>query len=346
MFRSDNQAGVHPRVMQALNEANQGRAGSYGDDAWTRKAISLVADVFETDDFDMYLVGTGGAANGIALSVLCPQWGAVLAHGEAHVIMDEGVGPEFFTSGARMVGLGSEADRLLPSHLEAAAARYSKDFVHGLQPRAVSMTNLSENGLVYRAEDIKALSAVCKRHGWGFHLDGARFGNAVVGTGQSPADLSWRSGVDALSFGLTKAGALAGEAVILFGQARQSSAPYLRKRAGQLFSKHRFLAAQYVAMLEDGLWLALAGHANTMAQDLVSAFDRVGAHLVMPCQGNEVFVRLTKDQQAALQAAGIGFYIWPSAQGQAEHDVCRFVASWQTKPEDVAAVHAALKVPG
>jgi threonine aldolase len=239
MFGSDNQAPAHPKVLEAILEANQGRCGSYGDDPWTARATETLYAAFETDDLDMYCVGTGGSANGLALSVLCPPWAAVLAHPHAHILEDEGNGPEFYTSGARMVSLGCEGHLVMPADLEQAASRHKPAFVHGIQPRVLALTNLSELGQVYHPDHLKSLHEVCALQGWSLHVDGARFANAVVASGASPADLSWRSGVDALSFGLTKNGALAAETLILFGAARSAAAPYLRKRAGQLFSKHR-----------------------------------------------------------------------------------------------------------
>lgn len=338
MFGSDNQAPAHPRVLGAMLAANEGRCGSYGDDPWTAQALDLLYAVFETHDLDAYFVGTGGAANGLALSALCPPWAAILAHPHAHVLEDEGNGPEFFTSGSRLVALGAKGLLVQPEDIEAAAARHSPDFVHGLQPRAVTLTNLSETGQIYSPDHLLAISATCAKQGWALHVDGARFANAVAGTGASAAELSWRAGVDALSFGLTKNGAVAAEILILFGSARAQAAAYLRKRAGQLFSKHRYLSAQAVAMLEGDLWLNLARHANDMAQDLGSCFERAGASLIAPIAGNEVFVRLDSNKVAALQAAGVSFYPWATLG----EDVYRFVASWQTTSTCVETVKKAL----
>jgi threonine aldolase len=336
MFGSDNQAPAHPKVLEAMLEANQGRCGSYGDDPWTARATKALCAAFETDDLDMYCVGTGGSANGLALSVLCPPWASVLAHPHAHILEDEGNGPEFFTNGARMVSLGCEGHLVMPADLEQAASRHEPTFVHGIQPRVLTLTNLSELGQVYRPDHLKSLHGVCARHSWSLHVDGARFANAVVASGASAADLSWRSGVDALSFGLTKNGALAAEVLILFGAARSSAAPYLRKRAGQLFSKHRYLSAQIVAMLEGNLWLDLATSANQTAKSLGQVLKANGADLLLPVEGNEVFVRLDDAQVKALKAANIGFFPWHGLGC----DAYRFVASWQSDAQDVAAVEA------
>jgi threonine aldolase len=339
MFGSDNQAPAHPAVIEAIAAANSGRMGSYGDDPWTAQARAEIARTFETDDFDAYFVATGGAANGLALSALCPPWGAVLTHAQSHLVHDEGNGPEFFTSGARIVGLGGEADKLTADMLREAGVRHRKANVHGLQPRAVSVANLSESGLIYAADEIAALSTVVKANDWFLHVDGARFGNAVIGSGASAADLTWRAGVDAVSFGLTKTGGLACEAVILFGAARRTALAYLRKRAGQLVSKHRLYSAQFVAMLEDDLWLSLSSHANLMAQKLATTLVGQGAALFHPVQGNEVFVRLSAAQSQSLTAGGIGHYPW-TVSGQ--DDVYRFVTCWQTSDDDVGVANAAL----
>jgi threonine aldolase len=340
MFGSDNQAPTHPHVMEAIIAANEGRAGSYGDDVWSAKALDCIKRTFETDDLDMFLVGTGGAANGLALSLLCPPWGAVLALGDAHVLADEGGGPEHFTSGARMIGLGPAEPRLTPEHLKEAATRFAPSNVQSPQPRAVTIANLSENGLTYQPDNVAALSKCCKDNGWGLHMDGARFANAVASTGLSPADLTWRAGVDALSFGLTKNGAACAEALIVFGKARDGAAPYLRKRAGHLFSKQRFMSAQIVAMLTDGLWLSLARHANDMATKLGETLEQAGCQLAFDVQGNEVFSTLNDAQVDALHKANIGFYPWAPAG----HGVFRFVTCWQTRSSDVDAVKRALAI--
>jgi threonine aldolase len=338
MFGSDNQAPAHPAVMAAIIEANNGRAGSYGDDVWSRRALNAVKSVFETDDLDMYLVGTGGAANGLALSILCPPWGAVLALADAHVIVDEGSGPEHFTSGARLIGIGAGHARMLPEDLEAAAIRFSPANIQGPQPRAVTLSNLSENGLAYSPDELAALSDICRQQGWGLHMDGARFANAIATSGMSPADVSWRCGVEALSFGLTKNGAVCAEALIVFGKARTAAAGYLRKRAGHLFSKQRYMSAQIVAMLQNDLWLELANTANVMALSLGRIIEAAGSTLVYPVEGNEVFARLLPSHVHALNQAGIGFYPWAPAGS----DIYRFVTCWQTTVDDIATVKATL----
>lgn len=340
-FGSDNQAPAHPRVLEAVAAANTGRAGSYGADAWTARAEVLVRDVFETD-CTLLIVGTGGAANGLGLSLLAPPWAGVVCERHAHIAADEGNGPEFFTGGARLIGVEARHGRLTGVDVEATASLYPADFVHGLQPRALSLTNATEFGTVYSPSQLGDVCAAARAQGWGVHVDGARFANAVAATGAHPGALTWRAGVDVLSFGLTKNGAMAAEAVVLFGpRADRAAGSYLRKRAGQLFSKHRFFAAQFVAMLEDGLWLSLAAHANAIAGDLARALSAAGAEILHPVEANEVFARLTPRQAQALAASGVTFFPW-GADGA---DAYRFVASWQSEPSDVAAAARALTQP-
>ncbi|MEK7660448.1 MAG: beta-eliminating lyase-related protein [Pseudomonadota bacterium] len=334
MFGSDNQTGAHTYVMVAINTANQGRAPSYGSDEITVRAERLVKQTFETDDLDFYIVTSGSAANGLALASLCPRHGAVLCHSHAHIIADEGNGPEWFTGGARLIGVGQGNEKLQPRHLQAATTTYPKEFVHGPQIAAVSFTNLDENGQNYHPEEIKALAEIANANGWLLHCDGARFANAVIGTGASPAELSWKSGVDALSFGLTKNGALMAESFILFGDARKSAAKYLRKSTGQLISKHRFLAAQFVAMLEGKLWRELALHANQMALALGARFRALGIEIIGEIGGNEVFAKLPPEKAKELQARGISCYVWPPLG----ENVYRFVCSYATLDDDIAAI--------
>jgi threonine aldolase len=339
MFGSDNQAGAHPSVMAAVAAANEGRAGSYGADPWTARARAALATVFETDDFDSYYVATGGAANGLALSLLCPSWGAVVCHAEGHVICDEGTGPELLTGGARLLPVGAPDGKLTPAHLQAAAERHDPAFVHGSQPRAISFTNLSETGQAYSAPETAALCAAAKQRGWGVHLDGARFANAVVATGAAPADLSWRAGVDVLCLGLTKTGAMMAEVVLVFGAARDASSAYRQKRAGQLMSKQRYAGAQVAALLEGGLWLELARHANEVSAKLADVLNNSGIDLAIKPDGNEVFATLSTDQAAKLAEAGVQCYPWPSLG----EGVYRFVAGWASSLDDVAFMQRVLK---
>lgn len=338
MFGSDNQAGVAPEILNAIIAANNSRAPSYGDDEYSKRATDLIKQIFETDDLDFYMVTTGGAANGLALGAICPSWGAILCQTHSHIVADEGSGPELFTGGARLVAIDGVGGKLTLKDLEAAAQYYSKDFVHGPQIRAVSISNLNENGEIYCPSEIAAISKIARDNEWLFHCDGARFANALASLGVSPKELSWSVGIDALSFGLTKNGALMAEAVILFGKARTNAAQYMRKRAGQLVSKHRYLGAQFVAILENNLWLRLAENANNMAQKLTSAFQDNGFELAAKCDGNEVFVRLPPEIATKLRQNEIVFYDW-SALGE---NCRRFVCSWATAKSDIDSLKKVL----
>lgn len=326
MFGSDNQYGVHPNVMAAINTANSGIMPSYGDDEITANAKALISMAFETEDLDIYFVPTGGAANCLALSALCPKWGAILCHNHAHIIADEGNGPEFYTGGARPIGIANGL-KLEAQDIENAMKNFSADFVHGPQPKAVSISNLNENGIAYSPNEIAKISDVCRKNGFLLHCDGARFANALVSQNATPAQLSWQSGIDALSFGLTKNGALMAEAVIMFGNARNNAIAYMRKTAGLLVSKHRFISAQFVAMLENGLWLECAKTANTHAQNWAKELETMGAKILCPIDGNEVFAELSNELATNLKAREIGFYQWP-ALGE---NAYRFVASWEPR---------------
>lgn len=334
-FGSDNQAGVHPKIMAAIMAANEGICPSYGADDYTLKCENQIKQIFETEDLDFYIVTSGGAANGLALACLCPNYGAVLCHSHAHIIADEGTGPEMFMGGARLIGVGAGNEKLLPIHLERAALAYPTNFVHGAQIKAVSITNLNENGEFYSKEEITELAKICKNNDWGLHCDGARFANALVSQKNSTAAaLSHQAGIDVLSFGLTKNGAMIAEAFIVFGKARNSAAQYMRKRSGQLISKHRFLSAQFLAMFENDLWLDLASHANQMALKLRDKLISQGYEIIGNIGGNEVFVRMTKTQAENLQNKGISFYEW----GALGENAYRFVCSWATNEGDIAKI--------
>ncbi len=342
-FASDTTAPVHPRILHAIAAANFGSAPSYGADEFTQRAEAAIRDLFETD-CALFFVATGGAANGLALSALTPSWGCVLACAHAHILADEGNGPEFYTGGARTIGIPAEHGKLASARLAETIGQFPADFVHGPQPRTLSITQATESGTVYSEDEIWALAEIARLSGLAIHMDGARFANAVVRLGVSPADLTWRAGVDALSLGGSKNGALALEAVILFdpggrNQRAATALPFLRKRAGQLIAKHRFFAAQMEAWLAEGLWLSLARHANDSADILAAGFAASGRMPIHPVEANEVFVRLTPAEAASLRDVGASFYPW-SADGP---DAYRFVTSWASSPEDTRLLLTALQ---
>jgi len=331
-FMSDNVTGAAPEILEAIVKANAGTAPSYGNDDWTRRLTQRLSDLFERD-VAVFPVATGTAANALSLAALTPPWGSIYCHVEAHIQADECGAPEMFTGGAKLVTLPGDHGKLTADTLSSALDRVHKGFVHAVQPAALSLSQLTECGTVYSPAEVAALTAVARHHGLRVHMDGARFANAVASLGCSPADITWRAGVDVLSFGATKNGALSAEAVVFFDRELSENFGYRRKRAAHLFSKMRFLSAQFEAYIEDGLWLRLAGHANRMAMRLADGLSALpGAHLAHPVDGNELFVALPEPVIAGLEAAGFGFYRW-------DGPVVRLVTAWNS---DEAAVDALL----
>jgi len=307
-FASDNAAGVAPAILDALVHANAGFAIAYGDDSSTQRLERRFSELFERD-VAVFLVSTGTAANALALAHVSPPWGAVLCHTEAHAIVHECGAPEFFGGGLRLIAIEGEGCKLKPQTVEAALDRHFGLRPHQLVPAALSLTQASEFGTVYQANEIAALAALAHDRGMAVHMDGARFANAVARLGVTPAEATWRAGVDVLSFGATKGGALAAEAVVFFDPARAAAMAERRKRGGHLISKHRFIATQFEAFLADDEWLRLAAHANRMA-------DRLAAHLagvklvpMWPVEANIVFVLLPQVLHERLQAAGAHYYV-------------------------------------
>ncbi len=273
-FASDNTAPIAPEVMAAILAASRGAAASYGGDAETERVRRLAREVFETE-VEIVPVSTGTAANSLALASIAPPYGAIYCHETAHVLLEEGGGPEFYTGGAKLIGLPGAAGKLAPERLGEALALAEAAGVHHAKPAALSLTQATEWGTVYRPDEIRALAERARGHGLRLHMDGARLANAVARLGCRPADVTWRAGVDILSLGLTKNGAMAAEAVVVFDPALAIGLAERRKRGGHLLSKMRFLSAQLAAMLEDGLWLRHAAHANAMADRLATALGRV-----------------------------------------------------------------------
>lgn len=336
-FTSDTSAPAHRACLDALLAANAGVAPSYGGDAEMQALHSQLAETFATDDFDAWPVASGTAANALALSVLCPPTGAILCHREAHIANDERGAPEFYTGGGKLQLLDGPAGKLMPDTLDGALDAIDPGFVHATPAHVLSLTNLTECGTAYAVEELARLMAKARDGGLWTHLDGARLANALVATGQTPAAMTWQAGVDVLTLGLTKTGALGCEIILLFGRARRLL-PDLRaraKRAGQMPPKMRYLAAQGRALLADGLWLELAGVANARARALSGALCRhPGVTLLYPVDGNEVFAVLPASLVQRLEAAGIGFIPW---SGGAH----RFVCSWTTTRDEVDAVAGA-----
>jgi threonine aldolase len=301
-FFSDNAAAAHPKVMEAIAASNR-LDTAYDGDEWSARLDSAFSELFETD-VRAFWVTTGTAANCLALAALCPPYRGVLCHKDAHVEVDEAGAPGFFTGGARLMLLDGHGAKLTPEAVATACDRIRAD-VHQVQPAALSITNATEYGLVYRASEVAALGDLAKQRGLALHMDGARFANALAATGDSPADVTWRAGVDALSCGFVKNGGLNAEALILFRTELADEIAVRRKRAGHLLSKGRALAAQLLALLDDDLWLDNARAANGAAQTLAHA---AGNRLVYPVEANELFLTVTADEAASLRARGFDFY--------------------------------------
>ena len=329
-FFSDNAAPACPEVLTAIAAANR-LDTAYDGDAWSARLDEAFSDLFETEVAALW-VPTGTAANALALAALCPPYGAVICHRHAHIQTDECGAPEFYTGGAKLLIAEGEGAKLSPASVAVVHDSVGKE-VHHAPPRALSITNATEYGLVYTPEESAALGALCRELGLGFHLDGARFANAVASLGCTPADLSWRAGVDALSFGFVKNGGLCAEALIFFRPELREATLYRRKRAGHLLSKGRFLAAQILAMLEGDLWLRNARAANAGAARLAEA---AGDRLLFPAEANEVFLNVTQAEAKALRDQGFDFYDW--APGEA-----RLVTSWDSDPAAVDALAAAIR---
>ena len=332
-FSSDNAYGAWPEIVAALGAAAQGAVPSYGDDSLTAKVRTRLCELFERD-VAVFPVISGTAANVLALSTLVPPHGAIFCHGESHVAVDECGAAEFFTHGAKLVGLEGEDAKLVPATLERALAHFQKGFVHHSQPAALSITQSTELGTVYQPGEIAALSALAHAHGMKVHMDGARFANALVRLGCTPAEVSWRAGVDVLSFGATKNGALGAEAVIFFHHEDVKDFEYRRKKAGHLLSKMRFVSAQLDAYLAGRRWLDHAERANALAAKLADGLSKVaGAELAHPVEANAVFVRLPDRTVARLRDRGAAFYDWGLPAGG--RTLVRLVVSFATPEEDV-----------
>lgn len=345
-FSSDNASGVPPQVLESLARANDGFAMAYGNEAGMERLRDRLRAVFEAPQAEVFLVATGTAANALAIATHCPPWGAVYCHRHAHVEEDECGAPEFYSGGAKLVPIDGANGRIAPADLAARLDGAQGAGLHNVQRGMLSLTNLTEAGTHYSPEQTAALAAEARRYGLPVHLDGARFANALVAQNCTPADLTWRAGVDVLSLGGTKNGLMGVEAVMLFDPARAWEFQLRRKRGGHLFSKHRFLSAQMEAWLEGDLWLDLARQANAMAARLEAGLASVpGATLVHPRGGNILFATLPRRAHRAAMAAGARYYIMPAdADPDGPGDVplgCRLVASWSTTEADVDALLAA-----
>jgi len=328
-FFSDNAAAAHPKVIEAIAASNQ-LDTAYDGDEWSQRLDGAFSQLFERE-VRAFWVATGTAANCLGLAALCPPYRGIVCHRDAHIEVDEAGAPGFFTGGAKLILLEGPGAKLTPELVTAGCEAIRND-VHQVQPAVVSITNATEYGLVYRAAEVSALGDLAKRRGLRFHMDGARFANALVTTGESPADLTWRAGVDVLSFGFTKNGGLNAEALILFDTSLADEIAVRRKRAGHLLSKGRVLAAQILAMLDGGLWLDNARAANDAAQSLA---DAAPDRLSYPVEANELFLKVSDGEAQRLSDQGFDFYEWGPGQ-------IRLVTSWDSDPDAVAKLASAI----
>jgi threonine aldolase len=327
-FASDNTAGVCPEAMEAFVRANEtGHEVSYGEDSWTHQVCDRLRAVFETD-CEVFFVFNGTAANALVLASLCRSYHSVICHEKAHIETDECGAPEFFSGGAKLLTASGADGKLTPDAVEKLATQRSD--IHYPKPKAVSLTQATEVGTVYTVSEVQAIAEVAQRHNLSIHMDGARFANAVASLSVSPADITWRAGVDVLVFGGTKNGLPVGEAVVFFNKALAEDFAYRAKQAGQLASKMRFISAPWLGVLADDVWLSYARHANAMAQRLYHRVkDLSGAEVLFAPEANGVFVELPKAVREGLRARGWLFYTFIGEGG------CRFMCSWDLLPETV-----------
>lgn len=338
-FRSDNDAGASPQILAALAACNEGPAFPYGADEWTRSAEAALEQVFGRP-LHVLMVSTGTAANSLALAAMCPPWGSILCHRQAHSNTDECGAPEFFGAGLKMVASAGAAGSLLEPAVLARELASGRGDVHAVQPSGVTITQSTEEGQIYTPDQVAALGRVCQDAAVPLHMDGARFANALVAAGCTPAELTWKAGVDLLSFGATKNGAINAEALIVFDDRLASTLAFRRKRAGHLLSKMRFMGAQMCAYLQDDLWLRNARHANAMAQRLARGLEPLkGVEFIAPPATNLLFVRLPAALIAGLLQRGFDFY----HGGRWEAGVARLVTSFRTTTAEVDEFLAAAR---
>lgn len=338
-FLSDNTFAVCPEIMDAIVAANEGPAESYGGDQLTQRLNELFSELFQ-NDVAVFPVSSGTAANALALSVLVPPYGEVLCSDVAHILGEECGAPEFYTGGARITGLTAEQGKLSAETLRARLERETSDsYVHYFKPSAVSVTQSSECGTVYRTEQVAAIGEVAREHGLALHMDGTRLSNAVAALGCSLAETTWKAGVDVLCFGATKNGAMNAEIVVLFRTELARDFSYRHKRGGHLVSKMRFMSAQLEAYVKDGLWLKNAQHANRMASLLASGLaDIPGVKVLYPPEANEVFLEFSEPILKRLKADGFWFFSWKEGGPEQSRLVTSFATSEQQVETFLSAV--------
>jgi threonine aldolase len=327
-FASDNISGICPEALAALQAANCGAAASYGEDQWTARVRELARELFETD-CDVYIVFNGTAANALALAQICRSFQSIVCHEFAHIQTDECGAPEFFTRGSKLLLVGGAGGKIDLAEAKEIIARQPP--LHAHKPRVISVTQPTEFGAIYTQDEIAAVAKFARERGMHVHMDGARFANAVAALKCAPKEISWKAGADVLCFGGTKNGVSAGELVVFFKKELSHQFDYRVKQAGQLGSKMRFLAAPWIGLLQDEVWLRNAGHANAMAHKLAQSLQtKAKIEIVLPVQANAVFARMDKRLVEGLQTRGWNFYKF------SEPDVYRLMCSWSTLEEEIA----------
>jgi threonine aldolase len=339
-FASDNTAGVAPEIMAAMAQANEGFTLGYGNDAWTRRAEQRIGEVFKRD-VAAYFVTTGTACNALAIAHFTPPWGAVLCHEDAHIMTDECGAPEFFGSGSKLIGLPGEGGKITLAVLKASLEKPQWGAPHHVVPSVLSLSQATEAGTIYQPGEIRELADIAHAHGLVVHMDGARLGNALARMNASPDAATWQAGIDVLSFGATKGGAMGAEAIVFFDKERAAGIDRRRKRGGHLLSKHRFVAVQMEAFLVGDLWLKLARHANAMADRLSDKLTAAGMKPVWPVEANEVFALIPRAACDRLKSKGAAFYermadgLPASAGVKPDSVLVRLVTSFATTTAEV-----------
>jgi threonine aldolase len=332
-FSSDNVTPICPEILKAIAAESDSAALPYGVDDKSQQIDATFSELFGTE-VCVVPVATGTAANLIGLSGLVSPFGGIVCHQHAHINMTESTGVAFYGGGAKLLGMDGPSAKIDAGMLDSYLGKHVSNGMHSVDPECVAITQTTEFGTVYRVEEVQAIGRVCQKHGMRLFMDGARFANAVAALECHPADITWKAGVDVLSFGATKNGALAVDAIILFDPKLRRHTEKSRKRGGHLFSKHRYLAAQLLAYVQDDLWLRNARHANQAARALQQSLESLGAEVAFPPQGNELFIRLNDDLAQRLRDAGLVFRPWASIGP----DAYRFVCAWNSPVERIASL--------
>ena len=339
-FKSDNWAGASDVVSNALATAHTGYAATYGDSDYDHQVKRQLEEIFETE-LELFFVSTGTAANALSLTSMMRPGGVVFCHDESHIMADECGAVEYFSGGGRLCPISGASGKINATQVADAQQRYPASFIHAGQPAAISVAQATEAGTIYPLDELDELGQLANRDGLGFHMDGARFANALCHLNVTPAEMTWKRGVDILSFGATKNGCWCAEAVIIFNMELANQFAFLHKRAGQLLSKSQFVAAQFAAYLKDDHWLYLANHTNSMAHYLRTNIEQAeNIRHAWPTQSNEIFVLISNDRLAAVRNAGAQFYDWPVPkvppyeEGENE-TLCRLVTSFRTNRAEI-----------